>query len=354
MPEIKSQSRKSFVSWAFSTMLDLRKVVGIGVLIAAAFSIRELDPQKWFALEPDKLKIFLEVDKAPARANLALIQAAACFLLALLTPGHKLHNLISRKRTDEPKDGTAEKACIRIQLLVTATFLAWTLYYLITGLSLKLDPSPFDHAISVTLNMVPSVLLFWLYLELAEITFDEPNADQTERKIDEGETAEPPTDGDTVHTSSATSTAHLAFHRVISLGVFALTTVPVWVASGRESANAEFIRNAFDMLSSCLNGVAIALVVGRLGSRILDLGSITLGLLYFYAVIQPTAPTFHNNPIAHVLATTVALPLKVLLWLVFVWAYTSGILAQYVNELRDFLTREYAREQVVIEQEHIL
>lgn len=146
----------------------------------------------------------------------------------------------------------------------------------------------------------------------------------------------------------------MAFHRVISLGVFALTTVPVWVASRREGANAEFIRNAFDMISSCLNGVAIALVVGRLGRRILDLGSITLGLLYFYAVIQPTAPTFHNNPIAHVLATAVALPLKVLLWLVFVWAYTTGILAQYVHELRDFLTREYTREQVVTEQEHIL
>jgi hypothetical protein len=354
MPKTKSQSRESFVSWAFSTMLDLRKVVGIGVLIAAAFSIRELEPQKWFALEPDKLKTFLEVEKASARANLALIQATACFLLALLTPGHKLPNFISRKRVDQPKDETAEKACIRIQLLVTATFLAWSLYYLITGLSLKLDRSPFDQAISVTLNMVPSVLLFWLYLELAEITIDEPDSDRMERKIDEGEIADPATDGKLVHSSSATSTNHLAFHRVISLGVFVLTTVPVWVASGREGANAESIRNAFDMLSSCLNGVAIALVVGRLGSRILDLGSITLGLLYFYAVIQPIAPTFYNNPIAHVLATTVALPLKVLLWLVFVWAYTTGILAQYVNELRDFLTREYPKERGLTEQENIL
>jgi hypothetical protein len=354
MPETKSQARKSFVSWAFSTMLDLRKVVGIGVLIAAAFSIRELEPQKWFALRPDELKTFLEVDKASARANLALIQAAACFLLALLTPGHRLPKSLSRKGTDQLKDGTAEKACIRIQLLVTATFLAWTLYYLITGLSLKLESSPFDHAISVTLNTVPSVLLFWLYLELAEITVDATNLDRTERKIDEGEVAEPQRDENLTVGSDVAPTTHLAFHRVISTGVFVIITVPVWIASNRKGPNAEFVRDAFDMLSSCLNGVAIALVVGRLGSRILDLGSITLGLLYFYAVIQPTAPTFHNNPIAHVIATTVALPLKVLLWLVFVWAYTTGILAQYVRELRDFLTREYPREQVVTEQEHIL
>jgi hypothetical protein len=49
--------------------------------------------------------------------------------------------------------------------------------------------------------------------------------------------------------------------------------------------------------------------------------STLLGLLYFYAVIQPMAAAFPDNPAVHLLATTVALPLKVLLWLVCVWAF---------------------------------
>jgi hypothetical protein len=77
-----------------------------------------------------------------------------------------------------------------------------------------------------------------------------------------------------------------------------------------------------------------------LGSKIIDPGSLTLGLLYFYAVIQPTAATFHASPTAHLFATTVALPLKVLLWLVFVWAFTTGVLSEYVHEIRVLLIRE--------------
>jgi hypothetical protein len=420
------RAKKSFAYWAFSTMLDLRKAIGISILLTAAFSITGLEPRKWFDYSPDGLENFLKVDKAPARAWLALIQAGACLLLALLTPRHKIPEHEDRKDVDQPAnagksqsraavesqeskspDGktleaqktekvqtnvarrlswlwfrsrsrkddfakarpsseTAIAACRRIQLLVTAVYLAWSLYYLITGLTLVLPKSELDQAISVTLNTVPSVLLFWLYLELAEVTVDEPNSNGAEMRTGGGQTPAPtkdstaPPSGDSTTSITTVPSIPIAFYRVISLGVFALITVPVWVASGRddaiaavsrEEATASFIRNSFDMISSCLNGVSLALVVGRLGSKIFGLGSITLGLLYFYAIIQPTAPTFHNQATAQVLATTVALPLKALLWLVFVWAYTTGTLAEYVSEIRVLVTRGYVREQAESAQE---
>jgi hypothetical protein len=93
-----------------------------------------------------------------------------------------------------------------------------------------------------------------------------------------------------------------------------------------------------------LNGVALALVIGRLGSKFIDPGSVTLGLLYFYAVIQPTAATFPSMAMGHLLATTLALPLKILLWLVVVWAFTTGILSEYVLSVRVLLIREHEVE----------
>ena len=342
--QVGSVSQERFASWAFSTAQRLRKAVGIGVILAAAISLQSLNPQTWSTLKPDQLDNFFK-GLAPQRANLALIQAAACFLLALLTPKPSISAFALRKGINRPDHRTAKEACKRIQLFVVAAYLAWSLYYLVTGLALVLNPGKFDQAISVTLNTVPSVLLFWLYLELAEFTVDAPKVASGERKQDKGEALDSAADDDAPITDAA-------FHRVISLGVFALTIVPVWYASIRNDENAPFIINIFVVISSCLNGVALALVVGRLGSKIIDPGSITLGLLYFYAVIQPTAATFHISPAAQLIATTVALPLKVLLWLVFVWAFTTGILSEYVSEIRVLLIRERTSRQAKLEKEH--
>jgi hypothetical protein len=342
--QVYSDSQERFAAWAFSTGQRLRKAVGIGVILAAAISIKNLDPQTWPTLRPDQLDRFLE-GLSPHRASLSFVQAAACFLLALLTPKPSISTFAHRKGIDQLDRTTAKEACKRIQLFVVAAYLAWSLYYLVTGLALVLSPSQFDQAISVTLNTVPSILLFWLYLELAEFTVDAPNLTGTKRKPSEGEVMESSTVDDP-HTTDA------AFHRVISLGVFALTIVPIWYAAIRNDENAAFIINIFDVISSCLNGVALALVVGRLGSKIIDPGSITLGLLYFYAVIQPTAATFHVSPAAQLIATTVALPLKVLLWLVFIWAFTTGILSEYVREMRVLLIRERTNRQIKMDEEN--
>ncbi|MBC8028505.1 MAG: hypothetical protein H7Z16_00170 [Pyrinomonadaceae bacterium] len=331
-----SNSKREFASWAFSTARLLRKAVGVGFVLAAAISIRHLKLEEWSTLQPgNSMKAFFD-QLAPQRANLAFIQAAACLLLALMLPRASTVTLAHRKGVSSLDRETAQKASQRIHSFVLATYLAWSLYYLITGLSLTLDQSHFDQAISVTLNTVPSLLLFWLYIELAELTIDDPTPSEAGRKTEKDKAVMPATGGN-------------VYYRVVSVGVFALVVVPVWYASSQNNPNdpnAAFIRNIFDVFSSCLNGVALALVVGRLGSKIIDPGSITLGLLYFYAVIQPTAAAFHDNPVAHLLATTVALPLKVLLWLVFVWAFTTGILAEYVHEIRILLIREQTSRQV--------
>ena len=77
----------------------------------------------------------------------------------------------------------------------------------------------------------------------------------------------------------------------------------------------------------------MALVVGRFESKYLDPGPAVIGVLYLYAVIQPAAAAF-DQPVVQFIATTVALPLKTLFWLVCVWAFTTGIMAEYVQELR--------------------
>lgn len=93
------------------------------------------------------------------------------------------------------------------------------------------------------------------------------------------------------------------------------------------------------VIVACLSGVTLALVVGRLGSMYIYPGTATLFLLYLYVVIQPFAALF-ERPIVSFIVTSFALPLKILLWLVFVWAFTTGKLWEYVQGVREFLQRQ--------------
>lgn len=337
---------------------QLRKAVGIGAIFIAAVSIKDLEPSKWLSIQPSEWPRFLTAH-AQGRANLALVQAVACFLIAVLTPKPSITSLARRKPMSKRELAIAGKACRRIQLFVVAAYLAWSVYYLITALSFAQQARQqaqehdqrqqaqqqqdqqqqaqqqqaqqeaqllLDRTIAVNLNIIPSLLLFWLYLELAELTVEAPSLDGA-RKGEDIKAAERLIDS-----------SDAPFHRVISLGVFALIVASGWYGYAMKDPT---IINISEAASSCLNGVALALVIGRLGSKVVDPGSITLGLLYFYAVIQPTAAAFHHNPGAHLFATTVALPLKILLWLVIIWIFTTGILSEYVHDIRVFLTKEH-------------
>jgi hypothetical protein len=357
----QSELEERFASWAFSTVQRLRRTVGFGFIIFTAVSITV---HLWINNTDKGLG-------AKPRAALAFIQAAACCLLALLTPKASISTLERRKGVNESDLATAQLACQRIQMFVVATYLAWSLYYLITGLSFsQMETVPaelplVDRAFLVTFNTLPSVLLFWLYIELAEFTIDEPEMSRGERKIKTGVVNDPVSGGRvtfrrisslgiftlTINTGRAIKpiSSNAAFLHIFSIGLFALIIAPVWYAFG--SCNKSIII-VVDGIASCLNGVAIALVVGRLGSKKIDPGSLTLGLLYFYAVIQPTAASFYNLKNVQLLATTIALPLKTLLWLVFVWAFTTGILSEYVHDIRVLLTRQHADTQVEMQQEN--
>jgi len=321
-------SGQSFSSWAFSTVQRIRKAVGIGALFAAAFSIKNLVPDAWFAASDADLKAHIDAN-IDDRQILAVIQAATCIALALLTPRPSTERLASRRKEKLSADelATSVKACRRIQLFVVAAYFAWALYYLFTAMSMSRSDL-FTRAFSLSLNTIPSVLLFWLYLELAELTVG------PERVMPV------PNGGREVSTRRSVGIGDALYHRVVSLSVLAVVVALAWYAQGVGEERGIML---LDVCSSCLNGVSLALVVGRLGSKYIDPGAITLGLLYFYAVIQPTAPMFAEWPLLQLIATTVALPLKVLLWLVCVWAFTSGIMAEYVHEIRVLLTQESDR-----------
>lgn len=262
-------------------------------------------------MSKENLNEFLKETVSHERAVLAFIQAAACFLLALLTPKPKLP--VRALLQDEKEKARDFQACRRIQLFLITIYFTFSIYYIVTGLQL-LSPQYHDDIVSMTLNAVQGLLFFWLYLELAEITVDAPPLALAE---------------------SNDGFYGAAFQRVVSSGVFAMVVVPAWCfySPGRSVSG-------FNIASACLTGVSLALVVGRLGSKRIDPGALVLGLLYFYSVIQPLAARFPEEPLAQVLATTAALPLKVLLWLVCVWAFTTGILAEYVHTLRPLLQSE--------------
>jgi hypothetical protein len=324
-PALQSDPGESFLTWAFSTVDRLKKAIGLGAILATAWSIKHLEPYKWIGASLDELRTLAQLHMRD-RASLAFVQAAACLVLALVTPRPSIAPIARRSSWPDADLATAATACRRIQLFLVATYFQWALYYVITGLSLLHQYDLFDRVISLTVNTLQGLLLFWLYLELAELTIDEPP-----KAITTG-------------TKSQHDYGEAAFHRVLSIGVFALIVGPAWYAFGTKSGDLVTI---VDIASSCLNGVSLALVVGRLGSKNIDPGPVPLGLLYFYAVIQPMAAAFPENPAVHLLATTVALPLKVLLWLVCVWAFTTGILAEYVRGIRALLIAGSLQSQPV-------
>jgi len=331
-PAMQLDPGESFLAWAFSTVDKLKKAIGLGAILATAWSIQHLEPYKWIGADLKELKILAELHIRD-RASLAFVQAAACLVLALVTPRPSIAPIARRSRWQDADLATATTSCRRIQLFLVATYFQWALYYVITGLSLlhqyDLQYLLFDRVISLTVNTLQGLLLFWLYLELAELTIDEPPKLAEVSRL----TANPKHDS-----------GEASFHRVLSIGVFSLIVGPAWYAYGTKSAD---LITIVDIASSCLNGVSLALVVGRLGSKNIDPGPVPLGLLYFYAVIQPMAAAFPENPAVHLLATTVALPLKVLLWLVCVWAFTTGILAEYVRGIRALLTAGSLQSQSV-------
>jgi hypothetical protein len=302
-------AEKSFASWAFSAVEKVRKTIGIGSVVASTVAIISLRPIDW--LQKTELGLEKHLNEiAPQRAALFFVQAVTCLLLAALTPRPQLRLLKERNPDLSPeRELLADKVCRRVQLNLIAVFILWCAYYMISGIGLLIGPNELDQAFTLSLSGITALFVFWLYLELAELTVA---SDIRE----------------------APGTSDAMRHRILSCGILVLLLVLIWYAFGR---GASTVATIVDIAIGFMSGISLCLVVGVLGSKWLDPGPITLALLYFYAVIQPLAFLFSRNPVVYLLATSIALPLKILLWLVCVWASTSGVLAEYVYEARVIL-----------------
>jgi hypothetical protein len=94
----------------------------------------------------------------------------------------------------------------------------------------------------------------------------------------------------------------------------------------------------FDAIQGLLSGVAIALLVGRLESRLINSSRWVVAALYAYAVLQFAYPVLTlNNPqkaLTFLFITSLALVLKVLLFSEFRRIIISGELTYYMFEYR--------------------
>lgn len=305
-----------FSKWAFSTVDRLRKLVGIGSVAAGAAALSSLEPVKLLTLQGQELRAAIQ-HSAPSLASLLMIQAVTCAALALLTPRAHLSWLDRVPDLSEERKEKAIKACHRIRLNLVAVFILWTMYYLLSSIALfsGQEAPPSDWVIKISLSALTALVIFWLYLELSKLTVRSTSAPA------------PPDDEASVH-------------RLVSAGIFFAMIGLAWFAHERDWV---VIVRLVDLLVACLSGIALCLVVGRLGNEYIDPGPAALSLLYLYGVIQPAAALFRDDALVYLIATTLALPLKVLFWLICVWAFTTGVLAEYVYEVRAILEKQANR-----------
>jgi DNA-binding Xre family transcriptional regulator len=102
----------------------------------------------------------------------------------------------------------------------------------------------------------------------------------------------------------------------------------------------------FALASGLGQGIALALLTGRLDHAHVGAGTGPILGLYTYACIQGTYAMFPGDTVLEHALTVTALPLKCLLCLVLAWCTESGILWYYVARLR-------AADEVLVERRRI-
>jgi hypothetical protein len=150
--------------------------------------------------------------------------------------------------------------------------------------------------------------------------------------------------------------AEFGWHRVMFL-VFVLVVAFI-VAEGLTAnyfpdAPDTFGKQAyFDATQGLLSGVAIALLVGRLESRLIDSSRWIVAALYAYAVLQFAYPLLTlNDPkkaATFVFITSLALLLKVLLFFEFRRIIRSGTLTYYMFEYRRLFDSGFAERDLIM------
>lgn len=141
--------------------------------------------------------------------------------------------------------------------------------------------------------------------------------------------------------------------------------IAVAVASGLElvlrlsGADVYLVSVGAKLFAGFSGAVCMALLIGRVESRFFGLHGGVIAILYFYAALQILAIAFDLPRGAHVpplltatepFVIAIALPLKVLLFLVVYWALHSGRMLFYVEKFRHVMEtsekewRTFARE----------
>ena len=241
----------------------------------------------------------------PFLGGLAIIQAAVCFLLTYITPRPVSDNL-TETQTSSVVTTIASKS-IQIMVLVLYSFLG--IYYSVNAFYSFIGLEPGKSVISLIIEIITATFIFFLYVVLSELTI----------KFNGGLVGQ----------------SDILRHQIVFTGVSILL---ITIGSLSRYYNAQNTFFVIRIIVGFISGVTLALVAGRLGSMYLNPGAITLSLIYLYAMIQPFAAYFHELPI-HFLVTSIALSLKILLWLIFVWAFTTGRLWEYVREVRSYLEK---------------
>lgn len=108
----------------------------------------------------------------------------------------------------------------------------------------------------------------------------------------------------------------------------------------------EGAQRLFALASGLGQGIALALLAGRLDDPQVGAPSASILGLYTYACIQGTYAMFPDDSLVEHVLTVSALPLKCLLYLVVAWTAESGILWY-------FLARMRAADEVLIRQRRV-
>lgn len=316
--------KQNFQEWLLSEVGKSSKIISGGTLLSwiVALSLYLYNHRSSIfdgTFESD-LK---NADAIQFRGILASLHAAICFLLTVMTP-----KPIPNPNEELPYNYLTVEASKRIQVRVLFLYIFLGLYYTVDAFfTFQGNFSSLKHWGGV-FETFTAILIFFLYVELSELT--------VAQKEDSASGTSP------IVKVNISSDAYR--HRIIFVGL-AAPLIMLNILSSYYSSPA-VLQVTVRTIVACLSGITLALVVGRLGSIYINPGTTTLSLLYMYAVLQPFAGLFQYETV-HFIVTGLALPLKVLLWLVFVWAFTSGKLWEYVREIRDFLERQVTDQQKV-------
>jgi len=87
-----------------------------------------------------------------------------------------------------------------------------------------------------------------------------------------------------------------------------------------------------EWVGSFIAGAIIALLIGRLESKLVDPPVIITALLYIYAAIQGSVVLFPRDPSLMLALTSAAFFFKIILFLLIYWLLSSGVLTFYLAE----------------------